>query len=62
MVSLQGCRVAKGAADVTLHFILGRKIELLEEFWRDRDTAGSPNLAQRGVASLVLSKMEGIAI
>lgn len=55
---LQRSRIAKGSSDVPFDFILGGKIELLEERRRDRDTSGCPDFVKCCLAALILTQME----
>lgn len=47
MEHIQRSRIAKGLSELAGDFILGRKIDLLKQFWRNGQTAGGPNLPQR---------------
>lgn len=45
----QWCRVAKGRPNVVGDPVLGRKVDLLKELWRDGNASGSPESSQSSI-------------
>lgn len=50
-------RVTKCLAEITSDFVLGRKIDLLEEFWRDGNAAGCTDFPQGSVGIHIAVKV-----
>ena len=54
-------RVTKGPAEITLHVVLGREIDLLKQLGGDGDGSGSANLPQSGIGIVVVVVQVGVS-